>query len=355
MFRERAARAPATSAEHASTRGASGAPKAMRSTRRAGPRQASPPEPGEGVNLPRAAGAARSSPTGPVGPGSSREDGASLDAAAGNAAPSIPTTGPAPSEHRSPAGEAASEPRAPSLSLIPQSRIRTTGEMEYHDCVRELLAEVLADAEAKAKAPEVQPDSGALARPRFALDTDRKVEWFVRLMGDLHAARARIRAQAKAIERDLTRDLAGLADRFAVPLEDWLDRKIRVGRGRPKKSVKTLEGDVGRGVQPHGPHVVNKAAATAWAEAHEEDNSAPVWGEIRYILDPKKFLADLKETGEVADGIEYREKKDGLYVAYRDQDGHKHRVSFPALGKQLAALRGFEDEDAIELEEEIDQ
>jgi hypothetical protein len=230
-------------------------------------------------------------------------------------------------------------------------------EIAYHDAVRDLLAEAIEAAEAKAaataRAEEEKTKAAPVARaPRFTLDSDRKVEWLVRLMGELHAARARLRAQAKAIEHDLTRDLAHLADRFGIDLGAWLDSKITRGRGRPRKSQRTLAGTVGRALQPHGPIVRDRAAAARWAEAHEPDNSAPRWGEIRYVFDPRKLVADLRQTGEAADGVEYREKKDATYVAYRDVGGHEHRVGFAVLARELKGLPAPDDDEAIEPDED---
>jgi phage host-nuclease inhibitor protein Gam len=300
------------------------------------------PEPAQGTSTsrdrehpPRRDGAAVSktkvgdgSPA-PCGLGrSGRDDGGPL-----SPAPSIPS---APASSAIPTGGAG----APSSTMAPAAVVPETSgpaagpqnlparAATYYDFAADAM-QALEQAEA-----DIAFEDEARERQVFHIQTREHLEWYVRLMTEIAAARAHVRAQADRMEAQLEGQLRYLARRFSPEAQPLVDELLAASKPK-KRSVDLFAGRIGYRTTPGAPTVADRAAATAWAEGLP---NADEFGTFAYRLDARKVIQRVKDTGEAIPGVEFREPRESFYVEAGGQ-----RLDLTDLGAP-PALEGHDHE-----------
>lgn len=203
---------------------------------------------------------------------------------------------------------------------------------EGHACARrEEVARVagigapspwLDDMDNLQRAAEALPTGAAPVATSF--DDDATAERIIAKILDCEAQRARIAAQAEAMDRELANDIRGLAWRFGNPLEEWARRKLR-GKA---KSRKTLCGTVGFATAGARWSVEDAKAVEVWAL---EQKDPETFGRYGYTLDPAAVLAYAKATGEAIPGLKLHPEREDFYVKGQQRVSITKAKSAPAL------------------------
>lgn len=174
----------------------------------------------------------------------------------------------------------------------------------YYDFAADAM-QALEQAEA-----DIAFEDEAREQPVFHIQTREHLEWYVRLMTELAAARARVREQAERMEAQLEGQLRYLARRFAPEAQPVVDELL--AQSKPKKrSVDLFAGRIGYRTTAGAPTVADRAATTAWALEQED---AEAFGKYAYNLDARKVIAHVKATAEPVPGVEFREPRESMYL-----------------------------------------
>lgn len=150
----------------------------------------------------------------------------------------------------------------------------------------------------------------------FEITDTGKAAWVIGKLLDRAAQRDRLKEQFRRMDKELERDLQGLAYRFGAGLEEWLRCELAKlpRRKEPPKSVKTLQGTLGSRTVKGGLSIADEAAVRAWAleQADPEEFGRYV---SDFKVDAKAVLAHAAATGEDVPGLERTQDRENYYVA----------------------------------------
>lgn len=256
-----------------------------------------------------------------VGPVCEGPGAASFDAAAGSALgePTGGTSTVLPSE-----APLTPAPISPAPSVASQTAGTVVGDLSPSAAVPVACptpSAWLDDMEAAQRDLEALPVAEAAPT---SFDDDATAERIIAKILDREAQRARIAAQAEAMDRELANDIRGLAWRFGNPLEEWARRNIR-GKA---KSRKTLSGTVGFSTTGAQWSVEDARAVEVWAL---EQKDPETFGRYGYTLDPAAVLAYAKATGEAIPGLKLHPEREDFYVKGQQRVSITKAKSAPAL------------------------
>lgn len=154
------------------------------------------------------------------------------------------------------------------------------------------------------------------------IDSAKRVGYLVRLLVELQARRDRIPILAQSMERDVDADLRAVARRYAGVLEAHREAYRR----KDRKSVKTLDGMIGRRTAPGGIRLLDREAATDWARCQSEPLA---FGRLVYFVDEEDLVRYRELTGEEIPGLEVVADVEVLYVK-----GEGPQVNLTALAEE---------------------
>jgi phage host-nuclease inhibitor protein Gam len=157
-------------------------------------------------------------------------------------------------------------------------------------------------------------DAHAPQEEAFCIDSDERAEWLLRKMGNLHAEKARVAAQAAEIVRQIDADLADLSFLYGAQLESYCRRKLAAS-GNRRRSVAFLQGTCAFRSVPAGLRVKDIAAALQFAQ-----EALPSVVRTVQSLDSGAYreaaIERLKATGEVLPGVETTPERDNFTVKF---------------------------------------
>ena len=174
----------------------------------------------------------------------------------------------------------------------------------------------------------------------FVIDTEDKVNWYLRKLANIEAERARVKAQAAAIIARLDTDEAGLKYRFENQVIEWTRQQID---GTRRKSHPTLQGTLC--FRSQGPRLAFGDLTTDAALT-----CAAGWKATRPTIDRTAYLAAAEkvfvDTGELLPGIERVDAKETFSVSFGKSKSAIRNESSP-LGTSGRAEGEAEDTFAV--------
>jgi phage host-nuclease inhibitor protein Gam len=148
----------------------------------------------------------------------------------------------------------------------------------------------------------------------FHITTDEAANWLLGKLANIEAEKARVRAQAEKITKQLDADAEGLRFLYAAELETYVKAKLAATGGR-RKSVHFLQASCAFRTVPARLTVSDQAAALEWAR-----ETLPAAVATRETLDSAAYLktaqAKAEETGELLPGVEIAPARESFSVSF---------------------------------------
>jgi len=143
----------------------------------------------------------------------------------------------------------------------------------------------------------------------FRIDSEERVNWYLRKVGNLDAEIERVKAQTKKLLAQLEGQKKSLTERFEPEVADFTRRRLEEGKNR-KKSIVFLQGTVGFRTIPasvkvdnHDPEAINEAQTRGY-----------------FTVDLKPYQKDaataFKESGELLPGCIPTEAAERFYTTF---------------------------------------
>jgi len=173
-------------------------------------------------------------------------------------------------------------------------------------------------------------ENEVVEQEEFHIDTEEKANWLLRKIATIDAEKARVKAQADTIVKQLEGDRERLMGRFGAELEEWTRGELE-RRGGKRKSIVLLQGTCAFRAVP--PRLVVSSEEEALAFAKAEPGLAQfvvqkdVWAPSVSALfgDPTDngktvYLntahVHLERTGELLPGIERTEARESFSIKF---------------------------------------
>lgn len=151
----------------------------------------------------------------------------------------------------------------------------------------------------------------------FSVDSQEKLEWYLRKVGNLEAEKARVKAQAASILKGLDSDLASLQEHFGPQVEAFVMQEL-ASRGGKTKTLKTLQGNCAFRTVPS--RLVISDEEAAMREAAEYCPEALV---TKTSLDRAAFIAyaekHASEDAEFVQGVEVVPERQSFSISFKSE------------------------------------
>jgi len=157
----------------------------------------------------------------------------------------------------------------------------------------------------------IDTETTASEKEEFIIDTEERLNWYLRKLANLDAERQRIKSQAAAMIARLDTDENGLKHRFESQVIEFTRRQIE---GTRRKSYQTLQGTLSFRTVPPSLKITDEDAALTFAQKYSVClDTAPRLDPVKYREHAKIFLAD---SGELIPGVELSSSRESFSITF---------------------------------------